>query len=90
MVGTLLTKMVTSLSASHPSLSLFNAYAICFAGFYNGVESAPKPEEIALSRVIRKIINEKFNQTFGTNEELADFGRAFTDTGTSGTRAPCN
>lgn len=89
MAGVYLNKMASALKTAYSTLSEFNAYAICFAGFFNGIEGTASPADIAFSQVIAKIISQKFGVSY-TNSQLAAFGRQYTEAGTKGTRNDCN
>lgn len=89
MAGQFLTLMANSLKTAYPLLSEFDAYAICFAGFFNGVEGNPTPQDIAFSLVIGKKIAQKFGVPY-TNTQIAAFGREYTQSGTKGLRGTCN
>ena len=81
--------MANSLRTAYTSLSEFDAYAMCFAGFFNGVEGNPTPQDIAFSLIIGKKISQKFGVPF-TNTQIAAYGREYTQTGTKGLRGTCN
>jgi hypothetical protein len=89
MIGRYLTSMANALKSAYPSLSNFDAHAICFAGFYNGIEGTPDPVQLTVAEIISKKIREKFRNNH-TKEELANYGREYTESGTRGTRIPCN
>ena len=89
MAGQFLDLMALSLTAAYPSLTQFDAYTMCFAGFFNGVDHNPTPVDIAFSLIIAKRISQKFGVGY-TNTQLADLGRRYTETGTLGTRSACN
>jgi uncharacterized membrane protein YgcG len=89
MVTQYLTKMANSLMIAYPSLSEFDAYAMCFAGFYGGIEGSPSAEDIVISRMVAKKIRTKFLVSY-TDLEIADFGWKYTEIGTKGLRGKCN
>jgi hypothetical protein len=89
MAGEFLSKMVNTLRVAYPTLSEFNAYAICFTGFFNGIEGNPTPSDLAFSHLIALEINRKFNVAL-SNAQIAAMGDQFTEHGTAGTRGLCN
>jgi hypothetical protein len=89
MAGIFLNSMANALMTAYPSLPEFDAYAICFAGFYNGVEGSPTAAEIAFSSLVAKKITQKFGVQYNYSQ-LANFGRQYTEVGTKGTRVICN
>lgn len=89
MAGQFLTLMANSLMAAYPSLPEFDAYAMCFAGFFNGIEGSPSPEDKVFSLLVAKKITQKFNVSYN-DQQLADFGRQYTETGSKGLRNTCN
>lgn len=89
MAGQFLALMANSLMAAYPSLPELDAYAMCFTGFFNGMEGSPSPEEIAFSLLIAKKISQKFGVAY-SNTQLANLGRQYAETGTKGLRGSCN
>lgn len=81
--------MAKVLTTAYSGLSELDAYAICFAGFYNGIEGAPTPVDLIISSIISQRINSKFGVNF-TKNQLAELGRDYSEGGTKGVRRSCN
>ena len=88
MISNYLTKMATSLTAAYPSLSLYDAYAMCYAGFNNGIDgNAP---DVALMLIMLKEVKNKTNNFAITAQDLIQKGEQYMHTGTLGLRQSCN
>ena len=88
MISNYLTKMATSLTAAYPSLSLYDAYAMCYAGFNNGIDG--NVPDLTLMIIMLKEIKNKTNNFTITEQDLIQRGEQYMQNGTLGLRQSCN
>jgi hypothetical protein len=80
--------MATSLTAAYPSLSLYDAYAMCYAGFNNGIDG--NVPDLTLMIIMLKEIKNKTNNFTITEQDLIQRGEQYMQNGTLGLRQSCN
>lgn len=87
MISTYLNKMATSLKASYSTLTLKEAYSICFFGFKNAIDSHTADPQFLT--IMLNQIKTTLNQPSLLAYDLDSIGRSFGRTGTKGLRN-CN
>jgi hypothetical protein len=88
MMSQYLTRMALGLTTVYPGLSLYDAYAMCYAGFNNGIDG--NPASASLLYVMLREIKRKLNNPSVNAQQLISRGEEYTETGTKGLRQSCN
>ncbi len=88
MISQYLTEMANSLTIAYPGLSTFDAYAMCYAGFYysiDGISANP-----AFLYIMLREVKNKLNDPSIQAQQLIDRGIEYTENGSKGIRSNCN
>jgi hypothetical protein len=88
MMSQYLTQMASSLTSAYAGLSMYDAYAICYTGFNNGIDG--NGASAALLYLMLKKVKQKLNNQAINAQQLITRGEEFTDIGTAGIRTGCN
>lgn len=88
MMNEFLTQMATNLTAAYPSLSLFDAYSICYTGFNNSIDGIAS--DPSLLYIMLKQVKSKLNDQMVTAQQLVNRGEEYDESGSRGLRNGCN
>jgi hypothetical protein len=89
MMTTFLTKMANSLTQSF-NITLYDAFAICYSGFNNGIDQNSGAPDDALLLLALKDVKRQLNDPTVDAQQLISRGVEFTQWGAAGTRGQCN